>query len=563
MKEADWLPHLLGMAARLLRPGKNGETQAGTPLPASDAGAAAGSGDSTRAARLCKPFLCVHAFALKEASGCAAEENNRRKRGRQHLEGLWGLCERIGMTEGLEGSGFPIAFPAGQEAQREQAPSVQAFRRKPEGKPEGADLEYAYVYDYDDIQGIMICLADNKVVPEPAPEGWSQLERRWRQGERGPRAGDELLGEVRIFGALYPEGAPVPDVRPALAGLAVRDPDGPRTTRAGLPVWEGTDPYGRPVLAVLAPEESEALQEEWVMKPAAGRLPPLAIGLVYRAKLQYEAATFHRLQQELRTSQKGVDERLGELVSELKEHVRAGSPLAMDTAALARLQNMTIQAQIAMASLDLGWTLLKELKTTVSIARGQMERLQPEPRPSDGARALFAGDVQTAGSLLDQIRNEIEYAEAVRARAQGFFAMTTVRMEAAAQANQRRQNELKLLETSLLGAVGLALAALQALPGSAGPLKWPLVLFLAALGFALPALIARSRERNGPLDYAGWAVLGGSGAWLADRYFRWDLSSRYPWWPVTFAVLIILLAIALTHQWDAAKTRVRRSFRKG
>jgi hypothetical protein len=127
-------------------------------------------------------------------------------------------------------------------------------------------------------------------------------------------------------------------------------------------------------------------------------------------------------------------------------------------------------------------------------------------------------DQDLAGWLEEQVDHDVGYAEAAMARSREAQQLTMLRLQQAGTQIARAQSRVTLLQTSLLGALLATLGAVAALRITFEPplpMRLPMLLSLAALLLAAPALAAHWFERYTAVDHWAAMILGAALGWLA------------------------------------------------
>jgi hypothetical protein len=184
-------------------------------------------------------------------------------------------------------------------------------------------------------------------------------------------------------------------------------------------------------------------------------------------------------------------------------------------------------------------TRLREIARTVDIARTNMAALLTNHGSADSPGCLFADDRELAVWFTDRLTDEQVYLDAARERARDVVGVTAAvvgqRLADRQDDTRRHQERMTLLQTSILGALLMALGAVQALTYHLrvvpGAVQAPLIVLLATLALALPswALRLNPQARDGaPLGAADHIMIGGVGAaagwltsvWVASNHHR-------------------------------------------
>jgi hypothetical protein len=473
--------------------------------------------------------LLAYAFARADGPHAAA--------GWAHLQALWEACRRqLGMDAEVPGLA-PVTLPA-SAADVPARPGLVAACQRP-----GDDgVWQAFARREHDAACLAVLLAPGPAGtagrPGAAPGSWAELEQRWQalQPAGGP---PDLLGQAVVLIGLAPAGgaaasAPEPADLSGLVRQAVAGPTTPGWWRhpAATPhpftLWEASASAddGRPArrVVVLAPEAAEDAAYRWVWTSGDGELAPLGRYLLHAAKLRHQLRVFDD-GRSFRRIHAEVEAAIDEL---LRFHL-AADPAAVPVARLLDARARLAGVQAGTAGLVAASTRLREIARTVDIARTNMAALSASTGPPGPSAGLFADDRALAAWFADRLADEQVYLDAARERAREVADVTAAvvdqRLAERQEATRRHQERGTLLQTSVLGALLMALAAVQALgyqlrvvPGAA---QAPLIVLLAALALALPswALRLHPEARDGaPLGAADHVMVGAVGAaagWLA------------------------------------------------
>ncbi|WP_283097378.1 CATRA conflict system CASPASE/TPR repeat-associated protein [Frankia umida] len=317
-------------------------------------------------------------------------------------------------------------------------------------------------------------------------------------------------------------------VRPAVSGPQIpgwwRHP---ANVPGGITLWETaatTDDarISRRMVAV-APEPAENDLYRWVWTSGIPDLAPFARYLMHTARLRHQLRVFGD-GREFRAIHSEVDAAVSNL---LRLHL--ANPPVSDIAVLTGARARLAEVQAGTAGLVAVSTRLREIARTVEIANANVAALTARAGLPDGPPGLFGDDRDLAEWLIDRLGDEQLYLDAARERAREVAEVTGVlldqRFDERLEDSRRRQDRMTLLQTSVLGALLMALGAIQALgyqlrvvPGSARP---PLISLLAALALALPFWAFRLDPRiegGAPIGVTDHALIGAVGAtagWLA------------------------------------------------
>lgn len=465
------------------------------------------------------------------------------------LREVWSACgEQLGMCEAIPQLDLPtelpiLPVPAG-------GPRPLAARQRP-----GAAIEQALVLRAHDVLSLVVMLA-----PEPsAGIGWNQLDRQWLAAawEAPPAA---VLGEARLYLALLssdddsdgadgssPRRAPGISESRNIARSAARNvraampaaPDAREwwwrrasTTRQGFALWEASAPEdSRPDrrIAVVAARERETAVDEWVWTRGDAILPPLGRYLLHAAKVRYELRV-HAGGQEVRKLRNQADARVDDLLGLLAHEDQASSVPESEESLIAASTRL-VAVQAGSAGLVQAATRLREMRRTVQIATANMAAALGSGSADAGP---LADDRQMADWFAQQLDDDVLYLEAARERTRDITAVTATvvqhRLQQRQEAGRRRQERFNLLQTAIIGAVIVALTAVQALGYQIplpGPVKPPVIATLGAIALLLASIVVRLALSSGrqPLAWLSYTAAGLTVAaltWLAVAWVSCD-----------------------------------------
>jgi len=455
---------------------------------------------------MARTSLVIHVFAATEFCSRARPEQAG-----VFLRAVWDACvARLGMSvPALPGVGTD--FPA------EPAWSGTLRMRAAVEDPQRSGQFQALLYSVHDVTAISVVL-------DPAPgRSWAELERLWDDAVPVAAPAPGLLGVVRVHRLLHPAPTlPDASLTEALSRLR-RDPvpagSWVRTT-PGFAVCEvpsdaATETGGARRLLAVAPESAEEEFDRWSWVDGTSRLVPLTRYLLHASKLRYEAGVHARSREVSQRAQSAVDAQV-ETLTELYPQVVAGRVAAgrlLDASVeLARLQGHS-------AGLIASLGRVRAMRRTVQIAEANMTAALAGS--VDGPPGGFlAQDRATATALSEHLDDTAAYLEVTHQRADETARITG---DLVRERLQRRRERLTQLQTSFLGSLLMALAAIQGLeyqvplPGSLQP---PVILLLAGLALALPGTALRWGAAEAPdgvgraVDRVGLSAACAASGWL-------------------------------------------------
>ncbi len=485
-------------------------------------------------AEVVKQALLVYSFVpIKDGKRPA-------RSGWEYLRAQWEACAALGMTQPMPRSRTPTSFPA---AQPEPGPLRRlAFARHP-----SRTMVYsAFLFADHDVVGLVAAIAPNDT--DPHMRSWAQILQAWRgHVNRMPPA--EILGEVIVLTGLYTKARSIGQIFGA--GTEAVDRSVRKASMEAIGPWESVAVtasrlriygFAQPDVTarlqrycLVADHSAEVTLDEWAWaREGHWGLAPFTRLCLHAAKLDYEEAV-HRSAKPVSAVSSEIDSAVEDILKKAakwspESRVRPRDLLAADT----HLQSLLYQLNGPIWRV----TRSRDLHETVEIALNNVRRYVPELV----ARVGGPGDPFTpisdrATRLLRQIDHDIRYLEDLLERGRAAHDFVRLIVE---EASQQRRERLTLLQTSVIGAVLAALAAIQALNFSvplAESLQGPLIAFLAAVAFALPVALARwtgTMPRSAPYrwpDHAAAALLGASLGWFVIAliwHLHWHATAPWP-----------------------------------
>jgi hypothetical protein len=302
-------------------------------------------------------------------------------------------------------------------------------------------------------------------------------------------------------------------------------------TNQGFLVWEAeTEGSAARSLYVLAPDGKEVELDEWAWAcDGESGLRPLVRYLMHAAKVSYAARRceqFGPVQALIRES----DDRSRALLRDL---VPTGSDAVPSLAGLMAASRALDETRLGAGGLVWTITNLRQLHRTVEIATANLQLNAPDLEHDGAGLSLVGRDVSAARLLAREIDNSLLYLEATRERAD---AARTMAEQVVGQKLQERRDRLTLIQASVIGAVIMALTAVQAL-GYRVPLahvlQTPAIATVAAMALTLPLMVlrlARVVPAGAPYRWAevlSSALSGAAGSWLIVE-FVWKRAYHSP-----------------------------------
>lgn len=408
------------------------------------------------------------------------------------------------------------------------------------GNPDGLPppVRQALAYRWHDTVGVTVMLAPNR-----DDQNWSQLDGQW-QGFGAEHPVDALGRAVIYLGILRGGPAPATVVEAAAVARSLHgtapDPVNDAWTGAAcgfadsIAVWplperpaDGAASVRR--LLALAPSTAEAAMDRWLWSPDAPGLPPLTHYLLHAAKLRYQRRVLLRDLPRLRRDMDLVNQASVTLAGALGDEALPVARLARTATTLAGLQAGTDGLIDSLAR-------VRVMLRTVETARINLARILGAPR-YDAAGSLLNADLDTAEWTVEQLHTELAYLQAATDRSGQLIAATRTVVD---QGMQQHVDSRTLMQTSLIGGLLAALAAVQSLQYTVavpGSLKAPLITALTVLVLWLPSAVLH--WTRGARVSAGWrwldlvlfSGLSATAGWLlasAVAQSAWDRPASVP-----------------------------------
>lgn len=419
-----------------------------------------------------------------------------------HLRRVWHGCAALGMREPMPDTPCvtapPLELPDDLPAARgDTGATVLAARTAPADSPV---LAQAMIHRLHDTLVLTAALEGR------ADENWADLYGRW-DAAVGPPPPPEVLGEVRLFRALL-AGTDTTPVRNAARGLGDRVRWGSPMTEVGdtLRVWDATperDARIRSVIAVAsydspdpadpadpaegapdavdrtpalgpAADRAEDLLDHWCWSRGPLEPAPFTHVLLHAAKLRHQMGVLTRERAALRGVRADVEASIGRLTalhSRITGNPGTGSDAPRLRALVAaetehsRLQTQALRANGLIATLG----NVRRMRRTVDVIAANLSLWAAHPPPRDTPGGLFEEHRTAADWLRRELDDEALQLETVRQRADEVARVTG---SVTQQLLQRHQQQLTVVQSSSLGGLVMALAAIQGL-GYQVPLPGP------------------------------------------------------------------------------------------
>jgi hypothetical protein len=436
------------------------------------------------------------------------------------LEPVWTAAAALDMDRPI--GRWPVELPVGWTPLNPAFTMLAGRQRLRSG-----EFHQAIAYRVHDVWGASVLLG-----PNDDRVSWDELDHRWLEAQPEPPA--DAIGTVTVYAGLVSmprrwRGGP------ADPGRLARQMEGGRPepidewadawsrTDRGVITWElpaGDLPTGRRLVAVAAAENEPAL-DDWIWAADRPGLPTLTQYLLHAAKLRYQ----HRVLEQSLPSLRATVSRVEENCALLDGLLNAGDPPLSQLLAADRAVSV---AQTDQNGLIKALGNVRDMARTVRVAERNMAATLGETTFSATAGPPSV-DRDLAEWTREQLLIEETYLNSAhqRVREAGRLAGTVID-----QRQRQRQEGLTLLQTSIIGALLMALAAVQSFAYQTplpAPLTAPTIGLLAVVALLLPPAVLRSpglhttsRRRWAVAGAAGLtgAVLGWFGATLA-----WELET--------------------------------------
>ncbi|MFI7077519.1 CATRA conflict system CASPASE/TPR repeat-associated protein [Micromonospora sp. NPDC049903] len=431
-------------------------------------------------------------------------------------------------------TGLHMRERSGYEAVRTGGPWPRRLLFRPDRDHIYQAVEFATAR----LTAFLVCLAP----PPAAGVNWRQLDRDWRAATQ-PHSDDGVVGRVRLFYALY-EGTH-DEARLAEAIVAAL-PDGlgplvraPTMLFDGCSLWEAAaeDPQRiERVLVLLAPSDRETDSDALVWPSGPVVLGPLPAYLWEMAVVRHQARRFAE-----RRYQSRVDSLIGR--AERFEYEETSHP-RRSASREATLSALRREVALVAAHEAVLRTMHRTVDAAVENALSWLARGEMSPVPPDGSghssTAFSSGplsnDRQYARWLLleiadtaDTVRDAVNYAEPMA-------RIGSAETEQRLQEHGARTESLSVLQTSVIAAGGLLLAAAQTVDvpwPTYASLKAPFIACLTAAALLIPvAQILRARPgstlRRAVTVLTSCAFAASSGWLVTTSLVRWRTGHPAP-----------------------------------
>lgn len=478
-----------------------------------------------------EPALLAHAFF-------AADGRGPEQGGEAGLRALWYAMTKIDVNSEIDG--------VPKDLQRAAAGGFTERLTVLGGLQTADGAGQLIVYQDHDVLGASLLLA-----PDTADTSWACLQRQWETVLEGEPAVVGALGSVVIYLAQVSVGvAAHASIKPLWALLPTKG----RADRAkamfdhGINVWElppadsGAVARHRRFTVVAPLSERDAL-DRWLWSDDRQGLVPFTRYLLHAAKLRYQQHVLVRDLPAVRKAIADAKNQCDELTADIHRRLPADR--------LREISGRLAGAQSRERGLVDSLSRIRVMAGTVRIAARNMTAALEKPA-IDELGSPLDNDRHIAAWLTDQLATEETYLVAMNERVSQVTGIVAAAVESA---QKTRQESLTLLQTSLLGGLVTALAAIQSLEYKL-PIRLsvnaPLIAALTATAVWLPTAILHwpPGSRRGPwrlFDGLLHGFIGGALAWLATGIVGLLTVGTTPhWhWTVPIAAVTGLLAAAV------------------
>ncbi|MFC5824744.1 CATRA conflict system CASPASE/TPR repeat-associated protein [Nonomuraea insulae] len=520
--------------------------------------------------------LVVHLYSARDEPAYA------------RLREFWKTCaDGLGMTSPIG----PLMLP--REPPADQAELHTLIGRLGLAAQQTPDLDNQLILRrHDDVLCVSAALASSE------PATWAELDRRW--SAIAPPVKSWHLGETRLYQATVlgandtgPDalddldtGPRAPDAASVYADSPAEEPSlgGGVLVGGHTMVWEVLDgrpePRLRRIVAVTR-QSFRAATDEWLWTRGDATFPPFAIYLRYAAEVRHLGIALDqgRWKDAVDSAHDLLEQTRPRLAEETAENLlRARHELAR---MLTGPGGLTDTADDLYEARRVIRRAAENMRSPVLTGfEHPHDWLGQEPTPRDDRSAaeaaqyfgLFATDRELAERLSDRFEDEMRRLEATRERARE--VLTELAQSAATRLQQRRedlqrdeessregQQKLNLLQTAVIGAVLMVLAAIQSfgyqvrIPLSLMP---AVIALLGSVALLLATLtLGNTRGKEGAVDkesaYLRVAVrvaaglTGAAGGWVVSTLIH-RLTTGFPapvWLSLACAVPSFLAAFVI------------------
>ncbi|MEW2259670.1 CATRA conflict system CASPASE/TPR repeat-associated protein [Streptomyces sp. NPDC047869] len=459
--------------------------------------------------------------------------------GRERLLRLWQACGQLGMDRPLPPAA-DLTLPAA-------IGGTPGFRQVKVRQSQSPGVYEAMLYTHGDIVGLTVMLApaDDGGTHTAAQAGrvWADLDEQWNRAigtSLDPTAEeDPVIGTARIYRALTADPSSAPHTPEAVGDELRRLVPGTSATPGrlsehipldiGLSLWEVTPTQAdltsrdrRLITTAPADDTHEERLDSWVWADGSGTPVPLTRYLRHAAVVRHQHRVRAKDDEQLQSRHRRLRQEGDRLLTDcLRLLTTEGRTARTSRRVLVRWEALAQHAQQLLIEERLAAAEASDVCTmghTVRIASTALA----DSLGSTGLRP-FGSDVRCADQLATLLENDTFYLDIARQRV---AEATRIATETATQRLQSHQQYLSLIQTSIIGGLLMALAAVQTLGYKlplAQPVQGPFIALLATLALCLPTVIIR-RWRGGDggrpgaaFEITSLAATGAAAGWLLNR----------------------------------------------
>lgn len=420
------------------------------------------------------------------------------------LADVWTAASSLGITHPLAGD-IPTDLPA-------QPPADDVFFRVVAAKagPDGRDN--AVAFSAHDVAGVVVRLCAN---PQDAAteSGWDGLAGRWRR-VCDPSTLVDVFRTIELFTGVADVPGSGDQASRVLAAQADSGVASSVVVEPGVELRTAAFSWGWRVVALAGTAAAPAVAAWCSVSPTGQDAGKLVRYFMQASKLRFEADVFKEDIVKVRRKMRDLDDDIDDVFALHAQLEDSGAP----PDEMVDLQSRLGRAQGDASGLVFSLSRLRDLRETLQIIEHNLRAHQPTAVDSTPpASSPFAGDLELAEWLGNQIRSEIAYLESIRERAGEARKLTELRLQQLSAANDRKANWLRVLQTSLIAA---PLGVLSVAGTIGSPIKAPDAVVPAVMGLAgsttlfLPLLAMRWVDGYRWPDIAAVALIGCCLGWL-------------------------------------------------
>ncbi|GIJ52270.1 hypothetical protein Val02_91560 [Virgisporangium aliadipatigenens] len=485
-----------------------------------------------------EPALLAHAFFT--ADGTSPSEG-----GRADLRRLWDGI--VGLALDSQIPGMPATLQDAVTGGFTGRLTVLGARRSADG------ADQLVVYQDHDIVGASLLLA-----PDPPGATWIGLQRRWEAALDGAPVARAAIGSAVVYIGQTDIEVPAHNtlqqlvpLLPAAEGMSPATAGFHRGIRLGElpPSGDGPVACHRRLVAVAPPAEKDTL-DRWLWSDDVPGLVPLTRYLLHAAKLRYQQWILVRDLPAVRAATAAARTDCDRLVGDVQrpmppERLRATS------------ERLTL-AQSRERGLVDSLSRIRIMTGTVRTAERNMRSALDTPTADEPGSPLD-NDRHIAAWLSDQLGTEEIYLQATNERVSQVLGVVAAAVD---NGQKLRYEALAVLQTSLLGGLVTALAAIQTLRYELPirpSLTAPLVAALTALAVLVPTAILHwppgSRRGHGwrLLDALLFGCAGATLGWLVIGIAGSVINGAAPSWHWTLPIAVTAGLSAAALPWLAGR----------